>query len=144
MASRSGARQVAMIEARMSFGEQACSCQRESDGVGHDERRTLLVAHLLRERRQIKWVMQHKRTAAQQPGHQRKAHAGKGGRSQRRLDDSILRDAAFQQNCKPARQQFGMTARDRHDAAFAGIEGDRRDMGCGIAPGVVGLDRCRI
>jgi hypothetical protein len=44
VASRSGARQVAMIEARMSFGEQACSCQRESDGVGHDERRTLLLA----------------------------------------------------------------------------------------------------
>ena len=84
--------------------------------------------------------MQHKRTAA----HQRKAHAGKGGRSQRRLDHGILRDTAFQQNRKPAREQFGMTARDRHDAAFAGIEGDRRDMGCGIAPVVVGLDRCRI
>jgi hypothetical protein len=96
------------------------------------------VAHLLRERRQIERMMQHKRTAAEEPRHQRKAHAGKRGGRQRRLDDRILRNPAFEQDRKPARQQFGMTARDRHAAAFADIEGDRRDMGGGIAPAMVG------
>ena len=49
------------------------------------------------------------------------------------MNDRVLADGAFEQHREPARQQFGMAARNRHDSAFADIEGDRRDMGGGVA-----------
>jgi hypothetical protein len=56
----------------------------------------------------------------------------------------MLCNAAFEQDREPARQQFGVTACDRHDAALADIESDRGDMGRGAAPIVVRLWRRRI
>ena len=50
----------------------------------------------------------------------------------RRKDARAVRQATFQHHGKPRREQFGMIARDRHDAALADIEGDGGDMRGGI------------
>jgi len=52
-------------------------------------------------------------------------------------------DAAFQQDRESARHQFGMTARNRYDAAFAELERDRSDVGGGISPPCDRLGRRR-
>ncbi len=89
-------------------------------------------------------MVQDERAAAQEPRHKRQADTGEGGWSQRRLDDLILRDAAFEQYRETARQQFGVAARDRHNTAFADIEGDGRDMGGRVAPNLLLARRRRI
>ena len=117
-----------------SFREQTRSRQSERDCIRQDERGASLVVYLPHQRRRVEGMMQHQCTAAQQPRHQRKTDAGKRGGSKRRLDDRMGADAAFQQDCESARHQFGMTARNRYDAAFAELERDHSDVGGGISP----------
>ena len=70
--------------------------------------------------------MQYQRAAAQKPRQQRQADAGKGrGAIAERMLASCAKRLSNSTR-KARREQFGMIARDRHQAAFADIEGDRR------------------
>ena len=77
--------------------------------------------------------MQCQRAAREQPGHQRQRDAGERSDRDRRQHGGVARQAAFQEGREPARDQFAMAARTRHDAVGGDVEGDDGDVGGGIA-----------
>ena len=77
--------------------------------------------------------MKQKLAAAQEPGQQGQAHAGERRGRQRRQHGGVLHQPAFQQHAKPTGQQLQMTARHRHDAGLADVEGDGRKVSGRIA-----------
>ena len=123
--SRSGERHGAITQAGPVAREHAGLGQAERDRAGHDQRAaTVIAAPLADQHRRIERMMQHKLAAAEEPRQQRQADAGERGRRQRRQHGRVLRQPAFQQHAEAAGQQLQMTARHRHDAVFADVEGD--------------------
>ena len=62
----------------------------------------------------IERMMQHQRAAAEEPGQQREADAGKRRGRDGRQHAGVLLEPAFEQHAQSAGQQFEMTARHRH------------------------------
>ena len=87
----------------------------------------LCVEYAGRER-----VVQNQRAATQEPWQQREAQAGERRRRQSREDVRVLPEPRFAQDRQPAREQFGMTARNRDRAGLADVERDGSHMRGGI------------
>ena len=92
-----------------------------------------IVSPLTRKNIRFERMMQDQSAAAQEPGQEGQADAGKRRGRKRRKDIRFLRQMAFKQHCEAAGEQFGMTARHRHNAAFAGVESDRGEVRRSIA-----------
>ena len=122
-----------MTVRRAFDGESTGRGEAECDRARQNERVASLFLRLTAQNARIERMMQDEGAAAQRPKAKREAHPCKRGGSDRRQDVRILCEGAFEQHRKPARQQFGMTARDRHDAAVADVERDDGDVRGGIA-----------
>ena len=117
-----------MFFRRRGGAKIAASASRAASDPGRIARSHGLFLQLRGQRHGIEGLMQSQRSAAQQPRHQCQCNAGEGGRGHGRHDVRIRRETAFSEHRQAARQQLGVTARDRHDAVRRRIECDRRDM----------------
>ena len=109
-------------------GEHTSLCQSKGNGSRQDNRATATVSKLTHKSIGFERMMQNQSAAIQKPRQKAHADAGKRGGRKRRKDIRFTGQVAFERHCEAAGEQFSMIARNRHNAAFAGIESDRGEV----------------
>ena len=83
-------------------------------------------------------MVQHQRSARQQPDRQRRGEAGKRHRREGRQDGCALRHVAFERHRKAAGNQAEMGARHRPEAVRGDVEGNQRRLAAVLDHGARG------
>ena len=97
-----------------------------------------LFVDLLFQRLLVEWMVEHQRSARQQPDRQRRGEAGKRHRRERRQDRCALRHVAFERHRKATGNQAEMGARDRPEAVRSDVEGNQRRLAAVLDHGARG------
>ena len=81
-------------------------------------------------------MVQHQRSAGEQPGQDRAGEARERRAGERTEQHRVGLDARFEMHRKARGGEFGMAARDRHDAVRRDVEGDAARRDRKVRPGV--------